>query len=95
MWAGFDRVNPEMVRGGVLRFLLEHTLQERKRLLLAFARFSVVVIAVVDGFGESDAGIGIVGVFFHQGAQNFDFVIEFCFVLGAGSRIAASWASAA
>ncbi len=62
--AGFDGVDPEMVRGGVLRFLLQHTLQERQLLLLAFARFSRVVIAIVDGFGESDAGIGIVGFFF-------------------------------
>ena len=31
MWTGFDRVDPEMVCGGVLRFLLEYTLQQRKR----------------------------------------------------------------
>src|ERR1700733_12141960 len=85
MWTGFDRVYPEMVCGGVLRFLLQYTLEERKRLLLALARFPVVVIAIVDGSGKSDAGIGIAGVLLHQGAQDFDFVIEFCFVLGAGS----------
>src|ERR1700678_4041872 len=83
MRTGFDSVYPEMVCGGVLRFLLQYTLQERKRLLLALARFSVVVIAIVDGSGESDAGIRIAGVFFHQRAQYFDLVVEFCFVLGA------------
>src|ERR1700684_781997 len=85
MRAGFDRVDPEMVRGGVLRLILEHTLQERKGLLLALARFSIVVIAIVDGSGETDAGIGIAGVFFPQGAQKFDFSMECCFCLGAGS----------
>src|ERR1700678_3868156 len=84
MRTGFYGVYPEMVCGGVLRFLLQYTLQQRKRLLLALARFSVVVIAIVDGSGESDASIGIDGVFLHQGAQDFDLVIEFCLVLGAG-----------
>ena len=93
--AGFDRVDPEMVRGGVLRFLLQNTLQDLQLLLLAFARFSRVVIAVVDGFGEGDTGVRIVGFSFTRVRRISISLSNLALSSEPASRIAASCASLA
>ena len=88
--AGLNGVDPEMVRGGVFRFLFQNTLQDRQLFFLAFARLSAIVIAVADLPGECDAGIGILRILSHQGAQELDFRSDFALSSEPASRIAAS-----
>jgi hypothetical protein len=84
MRAGFDRVNPVVVRRGVIGRNFEHLLNQRDVFLLPLLWLAVVVVAVAQCAGEKEFGLQVAGRILHQLAPDGDLLCVVGIVAGLG-----------